>query len=157
MSRAAWNTTFSTWFPDEEIFRKRIVSTYFWVNRLTRKQVEKLVFYVVRLDKKQIALLISMVSAIETMEVLYFFVQWKQDAGLNQICYYDIIKEELTILFQMQPFSIPWKYQKTFSLMFSGGRKRMYWEQMGLISSVNLVKLLLMDSTVTAQNPQCII
>ena len=38
----------------------------------------------------------------------------------------------LTNLLPMHPFSTPWKYQKIFGFfMFSGGRERVYWEQMG--------------------------
>ena len=38
----------------------------------------------------------------------------------------------LTHLFPMQHFSTPWKHQKTVRLsIFSGGGKRVYWEQNG--------------------------
>ena len=49
--------------------------------------------------------------------------------GSNSGCLLDC----LTHLFPMHSFSTPWKHQKTLSfLMFSGGRERVPWEQMGL-------------------------
>ena len=36
----------------------------------------------------------------------------------------------LTHSFPMHPFSTPWKHLKTF-VMFSGGRERVHWENMG--------------------------
>ena len=45
----------------------------------------------------------------------------------------------LTYLSPMHPFSTPWKHQKPYSfLMFSWGRKKMRWEQNGLICSIDI-------------------
>ena len=37
--------------------------------------------------------------------------------------------KSLADLFPMHPFSTPWRRQKT--IMFSGGRENVHWEQMG--------------------------
>ena len=40
--------------------------------------------------------------------------------------------QNLTHSFPKHPFSTPWKHQKTYGFqMFSGGRERVHWEQMG--------------------------